>query len=101
CIKATHTSGCVILRKQGEPIDRAYIKSWFGLNYYHMCREANYQRLKPKVIVEPLVFGDSNIQDYKIFCVNGQPRLIQVDVDRYIEHKRKYFDAGWNEQDFS
>jgi hypothetical protein len=24
-----------------------------------------------------------------------------VDVDRYVGHKRKYFDAQWNEQDFS
>jgi hypothetical protein len=29
------------------------------------------------------------------------PRIIQVDVDRYIRHKRKYFDAEWTEQDFS
>ena len=29
------------------------------------------------------------------------PKLIQVDVDRYIKHKRKYFDAAWNEQPFS
>jgi hypothetical protein len=101
CIKATHTSGRVILRKNGEPIDRDEIKRWFRLNYYRVGREANYKSLKPKAIVEPLLFGSLNVQDYKIFCVNGQPRLIQVDVDRYIEHKRKYFDADWNEQEFS
>lgn len=101
CIKATHTSGCVILRKNCEPIDRERIKSWFRINYYRMGREANYKSLQPKVIVEPLLFGSSNVQDYKVFCVNGRPKLIQVDVDRYIEHRRKYFDAEWNEQDFS
>jgi hypothetical protein len=101
CIKATHTSGCVVLRKNGEPVDRARIKDWFRLNYYRLNREANYRSLKPKVIVEPLLFGSSNVQDYKVFCVDGQPKLIQVDVDRYIEHQRKYFDANWHEQDFS
>ena len=101
CIKATHTSGCVILRKEGEPVDRALIKSWFDINYYRTGREANYKLLKPKVIVEPILFGSWNLQDYKIFCVNGTPKLIQVDVDRYIGHKRKYFDAAWNEQPFS
>jgi hypothetical protein len=100
-IKATQTSGCVILRKGGEPIDRKRIKSWFHVNYYRLNREANYKSLQPKVIVEPLLFGNSNVQDYKVFCVNGRPKLIQVDVDRYIGHKRKYFDADWNEQDFS
>lgn len=101
CIKATHTSGRVILRKQGEPVDRELIKSWFDVNYYRLGREANYKLLKPKVIVEPILFGSWNLQDYKIFCLNGTPKLIQVDVDRYIKHKRKYFDAQWNELPFS
>jgi len=101
CIKATHTSGCVILRRDGEAIDRELIKSWFDINYYRLNREANYKHLKPKVIIEPLLFGSWNLQDYKVFCLNGRPKLIQVDVDRYIQHKRKYFDADWNEQDFS
>jgi hypothetical protein len=101
CIKATHTSGRVILRKQGEPVDRELIKSWFDVNYYRLGREANYKLLKPKVIVEPILFGSWNLQDYKIFCLHGTPKLIQVDVDRYIKHKRKYFDAQWNELPFS
>jgi hypothetical protein len=100
-IKATHTSGRVILRKNGEPIDREFIKSWFHTNYYRVGREANYKALKPKVIIEPILFGSWNLQDYKIFCVNGTPKLIQVDVDRYIGHKRKYFDSSWQEQPFS
>ena len=39
CIKPTHASAQYILRKQGEPIDRARIKSWFRYNYYHAGRE--------------------------------------------------------------
>ena len=101
CIKPTQVSGHVILRERGEALDREQIKSWFDLNYYRINREANYKLLKPKVIVEPLIFDSSNVEDYKIFCYKGVPRLIQVDVDRYIEHKRKYFDTDWNELDFS
>lgn len=101
CIKPTQVSGRVVLRERGEPLDREEIKSWFDFNYYRVNREANYKLLKPKVIVEPLIFDSSNVEDYKIFCYKGIPRLIQVDVDRYIEHKRKYFDADWNELDFS
>jgi TupA-like ATPgrasp len=100
-IKPTHASGRVILRRHGEPVDREEIKSWFRINYYRVGREANYRLLRPKVIVEPLLFGSSNVEDYKIFCVDGAPRIIQVDVDRYVGHKRKYFDADWTEQDFS
>jgi hypothetical protein len=91
----------VILRRAGEPVDRERVKGWFAIDYYRLNREANYKGLHPKVIVEPLLFGDSNVMDYKIFCWRGVPKMVQVDVDRYIDHRRKYFDAAWNELDFS
>lgn len=101
CIKPTHASGQVILRQADEPIDRARIKRWFAINYYRHGRELNYRALKPKVIVESLIFGGTNVEDFKIFCFHGQPRLIQVDIDRHANHTRKFFDVNWNEQDFS
>lgn len=101
CIKPTHGSGIVILRRNNEPINEALIKSWFRINFYHIGREANYKTLLPKVIVEPLVFNDTNIEDYKFFCLNGVAKLVQVDVDRYIDHKRRIFDIDWNPQEFS
>jgi len=102
CIKPTHMSGKVILRKQGAPIDFEEIESWLKHRYYnHKAREINYKTLKPKVIVEPLIFGNSNPTDYKIFCYMGKPKLIQLDIDRYIEHTEKFFDSDWNEMPFS
>ncbi len=101
CIKPTHTSGTIIIRRNNEPVDLEWINTWFSVNHYQSGREANYKSLKPKVLIEPLVFGDSNILDYKIFCFQGIPKLIQVDFDRYIDHTRKYFDTNWNELDFS
>jgi hypothetical protein len=101
CIKPTQASSYVILRRNGEPIDRERIKRWFAINYYNVGRERNYRRLKPKVIVEPLIFNSTNVEDFKFFCFNGKPRIIQVDVDRYVRHTRKYFDTEWNELDFS
>jgi hypothetical protein len=101
CIKPTQASSQVILRQHGAPVDRARIKSWFSINYYYDGRERNYRGLEPKVIVEPLIFGSTNVEDFKIFCFNGEPRLIQVDIDRYVDHTRKFFDTDWKEQDFS
>jgi len=101
CIKPTHASGNVILRCDGEPIDRELIKSWFAINYYEFAREANYRALKPKVIVESMVFDNGNAMDYKIFCYKGIPKLIQIDKDRYVNHTRQFFDIAWNELDFS
>jgi teichuronopeptide biosynthesis TupA-like protein len=100
-IKPTHASTHVCLRSHGEPIDRERIKKWFSLNYYHSGRERNYRSLQPKVIVEPLIFDTTNVEDYKIFCWNGVPKFVMVDIDRHINHTRKIFDPQWNEQDFS
>lgn len=57
--------------------------------------------LQPKVIIEPLIFENTNLEDYKIFCHNGVPKIIQVDIDRYLSHTRLYFDAYWRSLDFS
>jgi hypothetical protein len=94
-VKPTHTSGMTILRRHGEPIDLDQLAAWFARDYYRSSRESNYRRLVPKVIVEPFVFNDDNPNDYKIFCVEGRPKLIQVDSDRHARHTRILFDAHW------
>jgi len=101
CIKPTHASAQVVLRTDAAPIDRELIKRWFSLDYYKAGRESNYRTLRPKVIVEPLIFGSTNVDDYKIFCWRGVPKFIQQDFDRHTHHTRKLFDTNWNEQDFS
>ena len=101
CIKPTQTSGVFILRKNGEELDKHRIKEWFSINYYEVSREANYKLLKPKVIVEPLIFNNHNVNDYKFFCFNGKPKLIQVDIDRRGNHQRQIFDTNWKKQEFS
>jgi hypothetical protein len=100
-IKPTHASAQYILRRAGEPIDRERIKAWFRLNYYRAGREVNYKQLLPKVIVEPLVFDNADLSDYRFFCYHGEPKLIQVDMDRHTHHTRKILDTDWNEMDFS
>jgi hypothetical protein len=100
-IKPTHSSGRVILRKNGEPIDLKIIMKWFDHNHYKSGREANYKFLKKKVIVEPIIFNNKNIVDYKIYCYMGKPKLIQVDIDRHSDHKRLFFNSLWQKQNFS
>jgi hypothetical protein len=101
CIKPTHLSGKVLLRRGNSPVDLEEVQKWFNSSFYHVNREANYKTLKAKVIVEPLIFDSDNLSDYKIFCFKGKPKLIQVDVDRQLDHTRKIFDLDWNEMPFS
>jgi hypothetical protein len=101
CIKPTHMSAKVILRRQNSAVDLEEIETWFNSTHYLVNREANYKTLKHKVIVEPLIFDGEDLLDYKIFCYEGRSKLIQVDVDRHIGHARKFYDTRWNELPFS
>jgi TupA-like ATPgrasp len=103
CIKATHASGRVILRTHGEPVDKDLMKSWFSFNYYRKQREANYKTLKPKVIVEPLLFDSDNVEDYRFFCFEGRVKMIMIDMNIRDKpaRRRLLFDAEWNVLPFS
>ena len=78
CIKPTHASGRVIFKKNNSKIYKVEIKKWFSLNYYDLGREANYKFLKPKIIVEPLIFKKTNISDYKFFVLMEFQNLFKL-----------------------
>ncbi|MBE6834736.1 MAG: carbonic anhydrase [Ruminococcaceae bacterium] len=63
-------------------------------------REWAYYGLEPGIIVEELLVNSENpaagVNDYKIFCYNGHAKYIIVDTDRYIGHKRNFYDREWN-----
>lgn len=96
-IKPAHLSG-VIYKHSGKPlseIEEKVIKSWFSMTLYEKKRERNYRFLKPSVICEESIGPSEEIRDYKFFCYRGQPRLIQVDVDRHRSHSRRIYTVKW------
>jgi hypothetical protein len=34
-------------------------------------------------------------KDYKIFCFNGEPKLVQVDIDRFNNHRKNFYTLDW------
>jgi hypothetical protein len=101
CIKPTHLSGEVIIRVDSSDVDMSLIEDWFRRSHYRTTRERNYKHLRPKVIIEPVVFDNPNLTDYKIFCFQGRPKMIQLDLNRRQVHQRKFYDVDWNELPFS
>ena len=63
-------------------------------------REWAYYGLKPGLIIEELLVNpenpDAGINDYKFFCYSGKVKYVVVDVDRYTQHKRNFYDRNWN-----
>jgi hypothetical protein len=101
CIKPTHGCGQVILRHADVGIDINEIQSWFDANQYDNGRERNYRYLRPKVIVEALVFDQAGADDYKIFCYNGRAKAIQLNSSRFSQHTLNLFDTKWQDLNIS
>jgi len=95
-VKPTHMSGHVAFVHAGEQVDWASHEWWWDINYYLMGREANYAHLRPKIIVEPVLFDDPNVGDVKIFCWRGEPRIVQINLDRRTDHRIGFFDRDWS-----
>lgn len=106
-IKTTHGGGGlnVVVVPDKSKIDTEELKEKLSFSEDRVAnngggREWAYYGLKTGIIVEQLLVNRQNpeagVNDYKIFCYNGHAKYIIVDVDRYIGHKRNFYDRNWN-----
>jgi len=102
-IKTNHGSGWNIICKNKKELNvqKAIDKLnyWLKLNIYYINREIQYKSIKPLLICEQLLTYE--IFDFKVFCFFGEPKFIQIDINRFTEHQRLFFDTNWRELDFS
>ena len=89
-LKCTHDSGGIIICKDKESLNsddaRKRIEKCLNNNYYFNGREWPYKTVKPRIIAEKYMEdADStrDLTDYKIYCFNGEPKLVQVISDRF------------------
>lgn len=103
-IKVNHNSGGVFVVKDKNIFDTKHIEiqitKLLSRLYEHGINngEWHYFYIKPSIIIEEYIEDHSGeLLDYKIHCFNGQPRYVQVDVGRFRDHKRIFFDLNWAE----
>ena len=99
--KLTNGSGYNILcRQKDEKIIRK-IKSrfskWLKVDFYMLGREWAYKDVKNRILFEEYLHSDSpyGLNDYKVFCFDGEPKMIQVDYSRFSGHKRNLYTPDW------
>jgi len=100
-IKANHGSGMNRIFPLGSlPTmkDLFEIGSWFSYDSSLIGREKHYALIDKKVFIEELL--DLNIRDYKFHVFKGKVEFVQIDLDRFIRHRRNIYDAQWNLQPF-
>lgn len=106
-LKATHGSGWNLICTDKNGFDKKQaaheMNRWLTRNYYYYSREWVYRDIQPRIICEKLLTAENGKlpDDYKIFCFNGVPRIIQVDSDRFTRHIRNFYDTGWNFLDYA
>jgi hypothetical protein len=101
-IKANHNSGTHCIVKDKSKVDWEKVRvdcRWLlQLNYYPMEKEWQYKNIKPRILVEKLLVDEQGQTafDYKLFCMNGKVEFLQIDLDRFGDHKRNIYDKDWN-----
>ncbi|MBO5621024.1 MAG: glycosyl transferase [Butyrivibrio sp.] len=107
-LKCTHDSGSAVVVNDKQNIDLEELSKRFSkalsIDYYYVGREHGYKNIPRKIIAEPKLNGDSvkDIKDYKVFTFDGDPRIVQVDYDRFHSHTRIMYDAkDWKSLGFS
>jgi hypothetical protein len=103
-LKCNHDSGGVYICKDKTEINKhksielkKFFEAHMKTDYYKNSREWAYKSIKRKIIAEKYMVDESGVKlkDYKIFAFDGEPFIIQVDYDRFVEHKRNLYNTNW------
>lgn len=108
-LKCTHDSGGLAICRNKKTFDiaaaRKKINRCLKRNYYYTFREWPYKNVKPRIIAEKYMVDESGyeLKDYKIFCFDGQPKIMFIATDRANpeeETKFDFFDMEFNHLPF-
>ena len=101
-IKVTHGSTYNIIVTDKAKLDKEdainKCKIWLKEKFLPCYGEWFYGIEKPRVIVEKYLEDKTTkgeLYDYKVFCFNGKPKLIDVHIGRFGEHKRNVYNLNW------
>lgn len=101
-IKSNNSSGKNIFVKNVKNIDWYEVlnttRQWLKQDYSLLYSEWQYRWVKPMLLIENLLEDCSgNVPiDYKFFCFDGRVGMVQVDVNRFVNHTRVLFDREFN-----
>ena len=76
----------------------AKLNKWLKTDFSRGKREWYYKEIPPKILCESYMEDKQSdtLFDYKVFCIGGKVQFIQVDFDRFSDHKRNIYDCDWN-----
>ena len=108
-IKVSSDSGGIVVCKDKQKLDICAAKKVLSYGWGRDCsvrnKEYPYRNITPRIIAEEYKEDESGyeLKDYKIFCFNGEPKLLFVATDRQMdseETKFDFYDLQWNHLPF-
>lgn len=98
-LKCNHDSASTLICLNKKDFDwkkaKIFLHKRQKLPFYLEGRENVYKGIKPLIICESFIGDDKPPMDYKVFCFHGKPRMIQVDQERFSDHKRVFYSTDW------
>lgn len=103
--KANHTSQTIEIIRDSNHLSKNKMKHlakrWLKHDQASALGEWAYQNVPPRVFIEEFLDFDGKApDDYKFFVYHGRVHFIQLDSNRFTDHKRNMFDRDWNDLGF-
>ena len=102
-IKVTHGSTFNIICTNKEELDieesKKKLKKWLKEKFIPCYGEWFYGVEKPRIIIEKYIESKDGLNDYKVFCFNGEPQYIAVYSSRQKNNGKpcqEIYDLNWN-----
>lgn len=106
-LKCNHDSGSTkVIRDKSSltPEKLAELKKHFDgrlkSDFFYAGREYPYKGIEPRILAEALMRDpsrpDRDIEDYKFFCFDGEPRIMFIATDRSTDCRFDFYDMDFN-----
>jgi hypothetical protein len=101
-LKCTHGCGYNIVTKDKSELDKNQVckqlNEWMNEKFGKRSLEFHYDEIQPKIILEKYIENKAGLLpiDYKVYCFNGEPKLVLVCSEREKGLKLDFFDLEWN-----
>ena len=100
-LKCTHDSGGLVVCRDKSKLDvesaREKLRRGLKRTYVIQNREYPYKHVPRRIIAEQYMEDESHheLKDYKVFCFGGEPKIIEVDYNRFEGHLRNLYTTDW------
>lgn len=101
-LKCNNGAGFNVICKDKRTLNieevNAKLNKWLKTDFSRGKREWYYKEIPPKILCEKYMEDKQSdtLFDYKLFCIGGKVQFIQVDFDRFRDHRRNIYDCNWN-----